>query len=107
MQAGRASSTGQMSNCRRLQPPEICPVCGEDVPRNALACRECGADHNSGWRTEADRDDALGESAEDFDYEEFVRSEFGSSVKPRGIPTGWWITAVLLIIALAAAYFLS
>ena len=34
--------------------PEICPVCAAEVPRSALACAECGADHNSGWREDAD-----------------------------------------------------
>ena len=38
---------------RKLKPPETCPVCGQDVPRKALACPGCGADHNSGWNDEA------------------------------------------------------
>ena len=85
--------------------PESCPVCGEDVPRNALACPECGADHNSGWRVEADLNDALGESTDGFDYEEFVRNEFGNSMKSRGLSTIWWITALLLLLAMVWAYF--
>ena len=40
--------------------PEICPVCGEDVPRGAPACPECGADHNSGWREDAESYDSIG-----------------------------------------------
>lgn len=96
-----------MSKRARLESPEICPVCGEDVPRHALACRECGADHNSGWRTDADLHDALGESIEDFDYDEFVRNEFGSSTKPHGINAVWWITAVVLLVALAVLYFVT
>ncbi len=93
---------------KRSQPPapEICPVCGEEVPRDALACRECGADHNSGWRTDADLEDALGESSDDFDYEEFVREEFGPSVKPRGISMLWWITALILLGALLLFFLL-
>ncbi|MEO5720702.1 MAG: zinc ribbon domain-containing protein [Chthoniobacterales bacterium] len=96
-----------MSKRSPLPAPEICPVCGEEVSRNALACRECGADHNSGWRIDADLHDALGESSEDFDYDDFVRSEFGSSVKPGGIRTLWWITALILLLALGALYFLT
>jgi hypothetical protein len=84
--------------------PEICPVCGEDVPRNALACPECGADHNSGWRHDADQYDGLDLPSEGFDYDEFVRQEFGSGIKPSGIALKWWIVAVALIIALAAIY---
>ncbi len=87
------------------RPPEICPVCGEEVPPNALACRECGADHNSGWRLEAETADALGEAEEDFDYDEFVQKEFGNSVKPQGISTIWWITAVIVLLALSVLYF--
>jgi endogenous inhibitor of DNA gyrase (YacG/DUF329 family) len=81
--------------------PEICPVCGEDVPRNALACPECGADHNSGWREDADTTDAVGGTGDDFDYNEFVQEEFGTGAKPRGISTIWWISAIVLLLALA------
>ncbi|MEM6259318.1 MAG: zinc-ribbon domain-containing protein [Planctomycetota bacterium] len=27
----------------------ICPVCGEEVKANALACPHCGADEETGW----------------------------------------------------------
>lgn len=30
----------------------ICPNCGADVKPNSLACRECGADENTGWSEE-------------------------------------------------------
>ncbi len=85
--------------------PEICPVCGEEVPRGAVACSECGADHNSGWREEAESDDALGAPADDFNYEEFVEQEFGSSPKPAGIKPVWWLTAIILLLLFAAIYF--
>jgi len=42
------------------QPPEICPVCGESVPRRARCCPECGADEKSGWDEQATRYDGLG-----------------------------------------------
>jgi len=82
---------------RKMETPEICPVCGEDVPRGALACPECGADHNSGWREEAERYDAI-DLPDDFDYEEFTRKEFRSSAKPAGISAVWWVTAVVVIV---------
>ncbi len=91
----------------KLKTPKVCPVCGEDVPSGALACPECGADHNSGWRKDAASSDALGLPDEDFDYDEFVRQEFGSSLKPAGMKTIWWITAILIIVASAALYFLA
>jgi hypothetical protein len=81
----------------RPETPEICPVCGEDVPTRALACPDCGADHNSGWRAGADTEDALGLEAQEFNYDEFVREEFGKPVKPPGIKLLWWVTALLLV----------
>lgn len=82
----------------RPKPPESCPVCGEDVPRKALACPECGADHNSGWRPDADSIGQAGDD-DDFDYEEFVQNEFGGGAKPKRIQWVWWITAILLLLA--------
>jgi uncharacterized membrane protein YvbJ len=95
------------NNRPKLRTPEVCPVCGDDVPRNALACPQCGADHNSGWRLEAENYDALDLPDEDFNYDEFVRREFGTSVKPAGMKMIWWITAILILIATVALYFLS
>ena len=89
----------------KLQAPEVCPVCGEDVPRGSLACRECGADHKSGWREDAHGYDALDLPDEEFNYDEFVRQEFDSSPKPAGIRTLWWITAIALIVVFAIIYF--
>ena len=91
----------------KLTPPDVCPVCSADVPRGALACPECGADHNSGWRQDAETYEALDLPDEDFNYDEFVRNEFGSSFKPAGMKTIWWITAILIIVASAALYFLA
>lgn len=87
----------------RSATPEVCPVCGEDVPRNALACPECGADERSGWREDAVTYDGVG-LPDDFDYDNYVREEFGSSVKPKGISVFWWIAAILVIAALCLMY---
>ena len=91
----------------RLEAPEVCPVCGQDVARGSLACPSCGADHNSGWREGAESYDGLDLPEDEFDYDEFVRREFGSSVKPAGIKTIWWITAILVLAASLALYFLT
>jgi len=80
-------------------------VCGEDVPRAALACPACGADHTSGWREDAETYDAVDLPDEDFNYEEFVKQEFGSSQRPA--IRVWWITAILLVAALIAIYFFA
>jgi len=79
-------------------------VCGEDVPRKALACPECGADHRSGWQENAEVYDGMDLPDDDFNYEEFVKQEFGSPQRP-AIKRVWWITAILLIAALIAIYF--
>ena len=91
----------------KLEPPEICPVCGEDVPRGSLACPECGADHNSGWREDAASQDGLDLPGDDFDYDDFVQREFGSRIKPAGIKTIWWITAIIVLAVSIALYFLG
>ena len=94
-------------NRTKREAPEVCPVCGEDVPRRALACPECGADHNSGWREDAQNYDGVDLPEGGFDYDDFVRREFGTSPKPAGIQTIWWITALLLIVVSIALYFFA
>jgi hypothetical protein len=89
----------------RPKTPEVCPVCGEDVPRGALACPECGADHNSGWREEATAYDGLDLPDENFDYDDFLQREFPSKVRPPGIRPIWWVTAIL-VLAICIALFL-
>jgi hypothetical protein len=83
--------------------PEVCPVCGEDVPPRALACPECGADHNSGWRD--DYLDGVDLPGEEFDYDEFMQREFGGR-QASGLKPIWWITAIVLFVALVLGYFL-
>ena len=91
----------------KLEAPEVCPVCGEDVPRGSLACPECGADHNSGWREDAASYDGLDLPGEEFDHDDFVRREFGSGLKPAGMKTLWWITAIVVLVASIVLYFLT
>lgn len=95
-----------MNRRRKSRPetPATCPVCGEDVPPGAPACPECGADHNSGWREGADTYDGASLPGEDFDYDGFVREEFGAGPRPRGVKTIWWITAIILAAVLAGLY---
>lgn len=92
--------------------PETCPNCGADVPRAALACPECGADERTGWNDRADSQrtaDRLGIPDDEFDYDEFVKEEFGerkeSGAKAKGVSWLWWAVAVLLALAFGSAYF--
>jgi hypothetical protein len=86
-------------------PPETCPNCGADVPPKARACPECGACDETGWSEEAHVGD-LGIPDESFDYNEFVKREFGGKrILPRGIGWFWWgislaVVAVLLWLVL-------
>jgi zinc-ribbon domain len=86
-------------------PPEVCPCCGAEVPRNAKACPKCGADENTGWSEEAGTA-GLDLPDEDFDYEEFVKREFGGGKNPvpRGIHWFWWVVAILLLSLLVFAF---
>ncbi|MEO8439947.1 MAG: hypothetical protein ABI540_06965 [Spartobacteria bacterium] len=84
-----------------MKTPLICPVCDEEVPRGAAACPACGADDRSGWRPEAAAEDAI-DGAGDFDYEEFVRDEFGTGPKRAAISPLWWITGLVVLAALLA-----
>lgn len=82
-------------------PPEVCPHCGADVPRNARACPECGSDEKTGWSEDAYAD-RLGLPDDKFDYDEFVKEEFGAAnkVKPRGMSWLWWLVALALALAM-------
>jgi hypothetical protein len=86
---------------RPFQPPSVCPVCGEDVPRNAKACPECGADEETGWKEGADIHSGLDlPGDEDFDYDRFVEEEFGSGTPKRsGRQLFWWLAAVVVLAA--------
>jgi len=86
----------------RKPPPPYCPVCGEDVPRHALACPECGADERSGWSEDADHRAELGLPDEEFDSEEFARREFGEEPPGGGVGWLWWAAGVAALLGLIA-----
>lgn len=76
--------------------PETCPNCGAEVPPGAKACPECGSDERTGWSDEA-RYDSLDLPDENFNYDEFVKREFGEEKKspvPHGVHWFWWIIAI-------------
>ncbi len=83
-------------------PPEICPNCGAEVPTKAKTCPECGADEETGWSDEA-KSSGLDLPDQNFDYDDFVKREFGeASPVPRGISRFWWLIALLLAVAFIA-----
>ena len=85
-----------------MTPPETCPNCGADVPRSARACPECGADDQTGW-SEAAHTDGLDLPDENFDYQDFVKREFGGeSPVPHGVHWFWWVIALVVVAAFLA-----
>jgi hypothetical protein len=84
--------------------PEVCPVCGEDVPRGSVACPACGADHQSGWREDAEVYDGTGLPDDEFDYDEFIGREFGTKSNDAGANIGWWVISVVLVILFGVIY---
>jgi hypothetical protein len=82
-----------------MKPPETCPNCGADVPSNARACPECGADDKTGWADDAEQGN-LGIPEDSFDYDEYVKREFGGESTPaESRQRSWRIIAVLLLVA--------
>ena len=81
---------------------EICPNCGAEVPPRARACPECGADEKTGWSEDADTS-GLDLPDEDFDYDGFVKEEFGvRSPVPRGLHWFWWVVGLAVLVAFLA-----
>jgi hypothetical protein len=81
--------------------PEFCPNCGAEVPPEAKVCPECGADEKTGW-SEGAETAGLDLPDENFDYDEFVKREFGGGKKspvPHGVHWFWWLIAVLILAA--------
>lgn len=91
-----------------FRPPGDCPVCDAHVPRGAASCPDCGADENTGWDDDGATADGLDLPDDTFDYDEFMEREFGERRPGQwlpkaiyGVPTIWYITAVILLIAFA------
>ena len=85
----------------RNSPPPVCPNCGADVPPKALACPECGSDHDTGWKDYAD---VIGQGSpeDEFDYAEAFDKEFGREVIPSNTKPIWWITAIVIVVVFIA-----
>jgi hypothetical protein len=79
-------------------PPAACANCGSDIPPRAHACPECGADERTGWRETSIYD---GLDLPEPDHET-ANSADPRPAFPNGLRWLWWLTAVVLLIALAA-----
>jgi ribosomal protein L40E len=82
----------------------ICPNCGAELPGGAEFCRACGASDDSGWddapEPRADLPEGYGPDDDDFDYDEFVRREFGAGASEwskRDLQRLIWAVVVLVV----------
>ena len=83
----------------------VCHNCGAEVPERAKACPECGSDEQTGWSAAAESS-GLDLPDEEFDYDDFVKKEFGDkSPVPRGLHWFWWLVAIIIIIAFFIFWF--
>jgi len=91
---------------KTTRPPAHCAVCGADIPPQAKACPECGADERTGWR-EPDAADGLDLPEENFDYEGYVEKEFGRGRPRQGKPLFWWIVAAVMLVIVVVLVLLN
>ncbi|MCD6416317.1 MAG: zinc-ribbon domain-containing protein [Planctomycetes bacterium] len=89
----------------------ICPHCGAEVAWDARVCPQCGSDELTGWAEDAGKWGAgipTGYSKDDeFDYEDFIRREFGRDAAGGGGLAVWALAialmALLLVVVLVIA----
>jgi hypothetical protein len=69
------------------------------LPAGVRACPECGSDEETGWSEEA-KIDGLGLPDHSFNYDEFVKREFGKEEhRPQKLYWFWWVVAVVVLVA--------
>ena len=94
-----------------FRPPGQCPVCGEWVPRGAVACDDCGACAKSGWKDDAAATDGLDLPDEDFDYDDYIEREFGGGgTKRKAGPSKeqfWSWVGLTVFIVMVLGYLVS
>jgi hypothetical protein len=86
--------------CSAFAPPEVCPVCGEEVPRAARSCPSCGADERTGWNEDETRYDGL-----DLPDEAYDRVSDAAPRKPWNQRVLWVCVALALIIFFIVSVF--
>jgi hypothetical protein len=83
-----------------------CPSCGAEVRVGSRGCPSCRSGAAPNWQQDESLDGLdLPDDPQEFDYNDFVKREFGgggpSRLKPAGLAWKWWITGVLLLAAVA------
>lgn len=74
-----------------------CNNCGGEVSLKAKVCPHCGADDETAWKDGINS--YVVEEQEDFDYDEYVRTNQGNAnvAKPKGTKWWVWVIAILLL----------
>jgi ribosomal protein L32 len=73
-----------------------CANCGERLTSRHF-CRACGASEESGWAAPEMSEDG----EDDFDYDDFVRREFGRRQgRPRNVAATVWGTILILLLVI-------
>lgn len=81
-----------------MSPPRVCPICGTLVPPDARACPGCGSDEQTGWSETAFAPQPdLAE--EEFDYDEFVKREFGGGSHFQRHTRKLWVVVAIAVFA--------
>ena len=83
---------------KRSDDPFICPNCGADVPAGTKACPECGSDETTGWSDNTIYNGTGIEDPDEFDYDDFVRREFGKGARRSRRQWLWWTVALLALV---------
>ena len=80
--------------------PEVCPSAARTFRPTPKPVPNAAPTKHTGWSEEAGAE-GLDLPDENFDYEEFVKREFGGgkNPKPRGIHWFWWVVGILLVAA--------
>ena len=78
-----------------------CPECGAEVHPNASGCRACGARKKNGRWMQSSTYDGVDLPDDYFDYDEFIREEFGdeNGDSYSGMQLFWWVVAVITLVA--------
>lgn len=86
---------------RKPSPPPECANCGAEIPPNATACPECGADERTGWREVAATD---GLDLPDDAFED-APSPGDPAHRRRHLPWYWLAAGLLLVVWLVLGAF--
>lgn len=83
-----------------------CPTCAHPLSPNARSCGRCGTRREGATWLTPESADGLGIDDEAFDYEDFIRREFGEGGRAGNWFTRmsakerfWWVVAVVLLAA--------